>query len=110
MGPWTACNVYYARIHIAQARKSRTCSGACRHAVCSAFHMYVQQPQREIPHLRKCPYKGGVRTVQSQTPLHVVARRCTLLAALWAAHELLVSPLAATRHACMRACVSSCEL
>ena len=37
---------------------------------------YVQRPQREIPHLRKCPYKEGVETAQNQMQLHVVG--CSL--------------------------------
>ena len=34
------------------------------------FHTYAlpQRPQREIPHLRKCPYKEGVGTAQNQMP------------------------------------------
>ena len=40
------------------------------------FHTYAQRPQREIPHLRKCPYKEGVGTTQNQMLLHVVG--CSL--------------------------------
>ena len=52
------------------------------HSTLHFFHMYVQRPQSEIPHLRKCPYKEGVGTTQNQMPLHVVG--CPL------PHELLV--------------------
>ena len=71
--PWTACNImreFTSRAH-----------GKAGHARCSStrstlrlFHTYVQRPQREIPHLRKCPYKEGVGTAQNQIPLHVVWR------------------------------------
>ena len=41
------------------------------------FHMYAQRPQREIPLLRKYPYKEGVGIAQNQMPLHVVGRSLT---------------------------------
>ena len=71
-----------------RARKNGKRSGGRRHAVDRLFDTYAQQPQREIPHLRKYPYKEGVETTDCQMPLHVYS--WTLLAALRAAHELLV--------------------
>ena len=44
--------------------------------------MYAQRPQREIPHLKKCPHKESVGTAQNQMPLHVVGRSLP--------HELLI--------------------
>ena len=37
--------------------------------------LVAQRPQREIPHLRRCPYKECVGTAQSQMPsLHAPCR------------------------------------
>ena len=47
---------------------------ASTHSTLRLFHTYAQRPQREIPHLRKCPYKEGVGIAQNQIPLHVVGR------------------------------------
>ena len=59
-----------------RARKNRTRSVcASTRSTLRLFHTYAQRPQREIPHLRKCPYKEGVGTAQNQMPLHVVGEK-----------------------------------
>ena len=59
LDPWTACNINYARIRIARGEK-KVLGCASTRGTLRIFHTYTQRPQREIPHLRKCPYKEGV--------------------------------------------------
>ena len=86
MDPSTACNINYVRIRIAHTKKQDALGYASTRSTLRVFHTFAQRPQREIPHLRKYPYKEGVRTAHCQKPLHVVG--CSLPPE--AAHELLV--------------------
>ena len=69
LGPRVIC----ANSHRARGKAGRARCASTRSTL-RLFYMYAQRPQREIPHLRKCPYKEGVGTAQNQMPLHVVGR------------------------------------
>ena len=86
-----------------RARKSRTRSGARRHAVrCAStrstlrvFHKYAQRPQREIPHLRKCPYKEDVGTVKCYC-MYIVGRSLLPLRQLMSSWWYIYIPIQMT--------------